>query len=144
MEKPAFNSPEDVSATEPRAIQAHTEFETLVGPGALIGTWVNVNPGTRGIVKVVLGWTGGHLAVHVFGACTPTPCDWGNVNGLAYGDTVSSTLGDAFSAVYTTGFKSTLVTGEVKRTFLQVDTFNHFTDGSGRSDYHFSELFRRA
>lgn len=48
---------------------------------SLVGTWVNVNAATQDIVKIVLTNNGGSLGVHAFGACSPTPCDWGQVPG---------------------------------------------------------------
>ena len=50
---------------------------------------MNVNAATRDIVKVVLTESNGKLGVHGFGACEPTPCDWGEVTGQAYAATVS-------------------------------------------------------
>jgi hypothetical protein len=64
-----FNKPEEKARMK-------TEALTL---GSLVGTWVNVNAATRDIVKIVLTNSGGSLGVHAFGACSPTPCDWGQV-----------------------------------------------------------------
>ena len=144
MEKKlAFNSPVDLSAPEQPAVPLHPEITAIVSPGVLIGTWVNVNTATPGIVKIVVGWSGGHLTIHTYGACSPTPCDWGSVNGLAYGDTVSSKIANAFSAIYAFAFKDTILTGVLQGILLEVNSFNHFKDGSGRSDYHMREYFRR-
>ena len=74
--------------------------------------------------------------MNVFGACSPTPCDWGVVAGLAYAEDVSSSTDIAFSAQYQFDFVETLVTGVLDSGSLRVETFNHFTDGSGRSDYY--------
>jgi hypothetical protein len=141
--KHAFNSPADQSAPEQPAIPSHPEITAIASPGVLIGTWVNVNPATRSIVKVVVGWAGGHLTIHAYGACSPTPCDWGSVNGLAYGDNVSSKIANSFSAIYAFAFKDTILTGLLQGILLEVTSFDHFKDGSGRSDYHTREYFRR-
>jgi len=141
--KHAFNSPGDLSAPEQPAAHPHPEITAIVNPGALIGTWLNANPATRGIVKIVVGWAGGHLTIHAFGACSPTPCDWGSVNGLSYGDTVSSMTANAFSAIYAFSFIDTILTAVLQGVLLEVSSFNHFKDGSGRSDYHTREYFRR-
>jgi hypothetical protein len=110
---------------------------------ALIGKWENCNKSTRGIVRVELGASGTTLTVHVFGACTPTPCDWGVVRGLAYSENVSSADAVAFSANYKFSFKETIVTGHLNAGCLVVETYNHFTDGSGRCDYYSREIFCR-
>ena len=98
---------------------------------------------TRGLVKVIIGDRRGKLSVHVFGACKPTPCDWKRVKGLAYAENVSSIEAIAFSAIYKFGFKETIVTGHLCNGCLVVETFNHFTDKSGRSDYYSRECFCR-
>jgi hypothetical protein len=74
--------------------------------------------------------------MQAFGACTPRPCDWGAVPGLAYAANVSATGAVAFSARYEFDFKEVIVTGVLDSGSLRVETFNHFTDGSGRSDYY--------
>jgi hypothetical protein len=38
--------------------------------------------------------------------------------------------------MYKFGFKETIVVGVLDRGSLIVETFDHFTDGSGRSDYY--------
>jgi hypothetical protein len=125
--KPEFNAPADQA--EGRAAAAAAE----VSAQPLLGTWTNCDPNTRGVVKVILA---GNLTVQVFGACHPTPCDWGKVKGLAYAADVSSTPAVAFSAFYKFGFKETIVVGVLDRGTLIVETFDNFTDGSGRSDYY--------
>jgi hypothetical protein len=102
----------------------------------LVGKWSTCDKNTRNIVRVVLGAKGSSLTVQVFGACSPTPCDWGVVGGIAYGDDVSATEATAFSAVYSFSFKDAIVTGELDNGTLIVRTYNKFKDGSGRSNYH--------
>ena len=45
--------------------------------------------------------------------------------------------------MFAQGFKNTIVVGHLEGSFLVVETFNHFQDGSDRSDYYMRELFRR-
>ena len=102
----------------------------------LVGTWSTCDKNTRNIVRVVLGAKGSSLTVQVFGACSPTPCDWGVVAGIAYGDNVSATEATAFSAAYSFSFKDVIVTGRLDNGTLIVETYNKFKDGSGRSNYY--------
>lgn len=142
--KLAFNSPADQSAPETREVPVNPEVRTIVNPGSLIGTWVNVDPATRSITKIVIGWGGGgHLVVHTYGACTPTPCDWGSVAGIAYGANVANKVADAFTAVYSVAFKDTILAGLMQGNLLSVTSFSHFKDASGRSDYHSRDVFRK-
>ena len=112
--------------------------------GSLLGTWVNVNPATRDIVKVVLTNSGGSLGVHAYGACSPTPCDWGQVTGQAYASSVTGGAAVAFTADYAFGFKNTILTGYLHGHHLIVDDFNVFEDGSGRSPYFTQGTFKKA
>jgi len=151
MSDKKFNSPEDMEHVEervalPAGVSEKAFFEANkagVFPGTLLGNWVNVNPATRGLVRINLQFTGGAFTVHPFGACVPTPCDWGSKNGITYADNVSSRQAVAFSAVFPQGFKNTIVVGHIEGRVLVVETFNDFLDGSGRSDYYSRELFRR-
>jgi len=116
--------------------------ELSPSPINLLGTWVNVDSNTRGMVKLILGWAG-TLRVHAYGACHPTPCAWGTVNGLTYGSSVTSSRAVAFAATYQFNFKSTIVTGSLQGGMLVVETYDHFTDSSGRFDYYSRYTFRR-
>lgn len=145
--KHEFNSPEDLAPTEEPKPEISRDlegaFKQLVSPGTLLGSWVNVNPATRGIVKLIIGFTPGATSVHVFGACVPTPCDWGTVKGISYSTDVSSPRATAFTAHYVVPFKDTEIAGHLEGVFLVVESFNHFKDGSGRFDYYTRETFRR-
>jgi hypothetical protein len=101
-----------------------------------VGTWVNCDHQTRGLVRLMIAANGPEITVHAFGACSPTPCDWGVVPGLVYADNVISTPAVAFSTVYTFGFKQTTIVGKLLYGALIVETFDHFTDNSGRADYY--------
>ena len=102
----------------------------------LVGTWKNINPATRDLVKVVIAAAGSAIKVEAFGACSPTPCDWGSVAGLAYAASVSSSPAVAFSAQYKFSFSQVILVGHLQGKNLIIETFTHFTDGSGRSDYY--------
>ena len=133
-------------APEREGLTAKEITELLkVAPAAmpLLGTWNNIDPTTGGLVKLVLGWVGGALNVHAFGACQPTPCDWGVVKGITYAVNVASDRAIAFSAVYKFGFKETILVGHLLRGQMFIETFNHFTDGSNRFDYYGDEILRR-
>jgi hypothetical protein len=107
-----------------------------VAPAPLAGTWKNINPATRDLVKVVITAAGSAIKVDAFGACSPTPCNWGNVAGLAYASSVSTSPAVAFSAPYKFSFAQVILTGHLQGKELILETFTHFTDGSGRSDYY--------
>ena len=90
-EKHEFKAPADL------ALKAADKAAAVVGPAALIGTWNACDGATRNLVRVVITAKGTGIVVQAFGACTPTPCDWGKVPGLAYAADVSSSAAVAFS-----------------------------------------------
>ena len=140
-EEHEFNAPSDQLE---EATAAAERLAAVVGPAALVGSWNACDAATRGLVRVVIAASGSAITVHAFGACTPTPCDWGSVPGSAYAASVSSNAAIAFSAFYKFSFKETIVTGVLDNGSLIVETFNHFTDGSGRSDTYTKGYFCKA
>lgn len=132
VKKHDFMTPTDI--LEEKGVVGHAE--TLVTPTALVGTWVNCDKATRGMLKLVITPTGNNITLHGFGACTPTPCDWGTTTGMCYGLTVTDTNADAFTGKFKFNFKETNITGHIVSGVMIVETFDHFTDNSGRSDYY--------
>jgi hypothetical protein len=113
-------------------------------PAQFVGTWLNVDPGTRGIVrlKITAGVHG--LGVEAFGACVPTACDWGLAGLTTYGNNVSDPDHKFGTAAYSFDFKQTAMTFQLlDPNTLVVDDYNMFTDGSGRENYHSREVFKK-
>ena len=108
----------------------------VVSPATLIGTWNNTNHATNDIVKIIIAAAGSGISVQVFGACTPSPCVWGSVPGIAYAANVSSAPAVAFSAQYKFSFAQVTVTGHLQGHNLDLETFTEFTDSSGRSNIY--------
>lgn len=113
----------------------------------LTGTWVNVNPSTGGIVKIVITNTGG-FKIHTYGACSPTPCDHGTIAASPFSKSVSSAVAHGLRGQYNFGFSTVLVTAQ--RTyqydggnFLEIETRTQFAAGDTRYDYTRTELFRK-
>jgi hypothetical protein len=113
----------------------------------MTGNWVNMDSNTGGLVRLEVLGTETNLRVHAWGACTPTPCDWGEVGAFAYGPNVSANLTSSarvISAQFVTSFSETLLllrpTGADQ---IQVETMTRFTDGSGRTGYTSVETFQR-
>ena len=105
-------------------------------PQPISGTWQNTDANARGLVKIDIAEVPGGLTVRPWGACSPTPCDWGTqmVNvapGAASWDVHWSSSFAERDQHYTR-----LVDGT-----LNVTTHTHFTDSSGRADYDLNEHF---
>ncbi|HKT05147.1 MAG TPA: hypothetical protein VJT31_37000 [Rugosimonospora sp.] len=116
------------------------------GPLALAllrGTWYATNPDAGGVVRLDLSGDDGALRVRAFGAGEPESLDWGEIPATAYGAGVVSSEAMAFSAQYQFDFVTVLLAAYAKQGILVLDTFNTFTDGSGRANYFSREFFHR-
>lgn len=110
------------------------------------GEWVNVNPDTRGVTALKITVSGTNVMVHAWGQCTPTDCDWGNMQAYAYGPNVSSNLAataQAVSVVHKESFAERLMILRSSGTQLRAETYTRFTDTSGRTNYAAVEMFKR-
>jgi hypothetical protein len=90
-------------------------------PGeAYWGIWVNEDPDTGGITRVVIApW-----AVHMWGSCTPTDCDWG--------EAPYSIHEDELHVVWDQGFALEIqILALLPNGTLRVETTSTFTEGTG-------------
>src|SRR5262245_8595110 len=74
-------------------------------PAQFIGTWINTDSATRGIVRLQITQGVHGLGVQVFGACVPSPCDWGLAGLTTYGNNVSDPDHKFGTAAYSFDFK---------------------------------------
>ena len=112
----------------------------------LLGTWFNTNPGSRGIVRFVLGSRDGVLTVRAFGAGSTegTEQDWGEVDAeRIYTDGMTSSNVMSFTARYDFGFLESHLQANMNLGLLVVAGYNTFKDGSGRSSYFSREFYHR-
>jgi hypothetical protein len=139
-----YRAPSDILEKQRELLGVTTPHAALaVSPLALVGTWMNCDHATRNLVRVMIAASGNEITVHAFGACSPTPCDWGQVNGTIFADNVATTPAVAFTASYTFAFKVTTVVGHLDNGALFVETFDHFTDNSGRADYYSQNIMTK-
>jgi hypothetical protein len=114
---------------------------------ALAGTWVNVNHATKSTVALVVLTSAKGIAVDGFGACSPTPCEWGRIAGTVFGPNVSAKVGTSFAAQWNFKFERTVILATYstprKVPTLTVQEFVTFTDGSHRSNYTVTEEFTK-
>jgi hypothetical protein len=67
----------------------------------------------------------------------------GAVAAMPYAATVSGGAAVAFSANYSFSFSTVIVVGHLQGAELILETLTHFTDGSGRGDFYFSESMKK-
>jgi hypothetical protein len=97
-----------------------------------VDTWVNDDPNTGGMTRLIIEAGADTMIVHGYGKCHPTDCDWGTVS--------APYTGNPFTAVYEFGFKTDTLTIElVSENALHVHSVNIFHDGTNRdyeADYY--------
>jgi hypothetical protein len=113
--------------------------------GQFIGNWVNTDPGTRDVTRVVVTPAGpNQVKVQVFGQCHPTDCDWGIEMGHGYADSVASNDVRIVTARFNPGFKKSLVILRLAPAGLRYTILSDFTDNSGRTDYETNGMLKKA
>jgi hypothetical protein len=130
------------------AAQAATATPVPPPPSAaLAGTWVNTNHATTNIVDLVVSTTATGITVDGFGACSPSPCEWGRIAGTVFGPDVSAATGTAFAAQWNFGFARTVLlavySAPKKVPTLTVREFTTFTIDGDRSNYTADETFTK-
>lgn len=108
----------------------------------LLGTWINADPETDDIIRFILAGQNDTFTVQVYGANTPEPIDWGEVEATpcATGTTLEIA---GFDARYDFGPVETLLAAYGAKGVLVIQTYTRFKDGSGRPDYFTREFFHQ-
>lgn len=110
----------------------------------LVGTWVNVNPDTRGLTRLIIKPDKDTLLqVRAFASCSPDDCSWGKETAIAYGEDIDATSATGFSATFDGSPSNDLVLGWLRNGTLRVRVFSKFTDNSDRANNISFEKFQR-
>src|SRR5215475_8252433 len=115
-----------------------------IGPAGLTGTWLNSNPDTNGIVRLIASESEGKVSVQVFAVGSEGLIDWGVMDVTLFAATPSSRMCAGFACVYDFGFVETRLQGMIMKGLLVLAQSHHFKDGSGRADYFVREYFALA
>jgi thiol-disulfide isomerase/thioredoxin len=100
------------------------------------GTWINVNAPTSGVTQFTVRRDGGRTLVHVWGACQPLDCDWGEAEADSWNGIPL--------VIWKQGFairRMQLVAQPDGRMVLVYRS--EYQDGSGRTDQGHAEFFLR-
>jgi hypothetical protein len=100
---------------------------TAEGIDDFVGNWVNVDPDTRGMTRLVIeGIDSKIVTFHGYGQCQPTDCDWGVVR-------VPFTP-PALVGTYEFSYKQTQITVRRSGDSLLAEVFDDYTEADGRTD----------
>jgi hypothetical protein len=115
-----------------------------IGPAGLIGTWLNSNPDTNGIARLIVSETEGKISVQVYAVGPEGLIDWGTSEVALFAATPSSRGCAGFTCVYDFGFVQTRLQGMIMKGLLVLAQLHNFKDGSRRADYFVREYFALA
>jgi hypothetical protein len=122
-------------------------IETDAGPvdvSGLLGTWVNSNPETSGIARMVLSEAGGKLSLRVSAVGPEGLIDWGAADVSVCSSSPSARDAAGFTCLYDFGFAETRLQAMILKGLIVLAQIHTFKDGSGRVDYFVREYFALA
>jgi hypothetical protein len=108
---------------------------------AFPGTWVNSNPETSGIARILMEADGGRLSLRVYAVGPDGLIDWGRADAAPFTASPSSRAGTGFACVYDFGFAETELQAMLLKGLMVLAQLHRFKDGSGRMDYFVREYF---
>jgi hypothetical protein len=118
--------------------------EPTTGPldlRAFPGAWINSNPGTNSIARIVMTASNGKLALQVSAVGPDGLIDWGKIDAQVFAPTPSSRVGAGFTCLYDFGFAETYLQGMLMKGLLVLAQFHSFKDESRRAGYFLREYF---
>jgi hypothetical protein len=107
----------------------------------LPGVWINSNPQTNGIARMVMSEADGRLSLQVYAIGPDGLIDWGVVKVQIYSSTPSSRAGAGFSCRFDFGFAESFLQGMIMKGLLVLAELCTFKDESNRADYFVREYF---
>src|SRR5918912_1677964 len=122
----------EIDAAKARALDTST----------LPGIWINSNPDTNGIARVLMTeTTAGKLTAQVYAIGPEGLIDWGEAEVSVFTSSPSSEVAAGFTCRYDFGFAETVLQGMILKGLIVLAQFHSFKDGSGRADYFVREYF---
>jgi hypothetical protein len=113
----------------------------LIDLSALHGTWINSNPETNGIVRMVVSGSGGKLTLQVIATGPNGLIDWGTVEVAVLMSAPSSRVPAGFTCRYDFGFVEIQLQAMILKGLIVLAELHSFKDDSKRVDYFVREYF---
>ncbi|WP_013334362.1 hypothetical protein [Gloeothece verrucosa] len=107
----------------------------------LVGTWLNTNPNSNYLARLLLSERDKRLILRAYGANEPHPIDWGEVEAIAYaGSNLSVAAG--FHAFYPLNGNKINLWAYSALGVLVIQIYVSYQDDSHRSSHFSREFFR--
>ena len=115
--------------------------DTAMDTRALPGVWVNSNPNTSGIARMVMSESEGGLSLQVFAIGPDGLIDWGSTSVKVFAGVPTSKVGAGFTCIFDFGFAETELQGMIMKGLLVLAQFHRFKDNSKRADFFVREYY---
>jgi hypothetical protein len=112
-----------------------------IDTSGLLGTWINSNPDTSGIVKMVMSASAGILSLRTYAIGPDGLIDWGSKEVDVFASAPSGRAGAGFTCRYDFGFAESLLQGMIMKGLLVLAQLHRFKDDSKRADYFVREYY---
>jgi hypothetical protein len=125
-------------------IYDRVETEPPVGPmdlSGLPGIWVNSNPDTNGIARLVISEAEGNVSLQAYAIGPDGLIDWGAAEVSIFTSSPKSRVAAGFACLYDFGFAETRLQAMILKGLIVLAQFHSFKDNSGRVDYFVREYF---
>jgi hypothetical protein len=110
----------------------------------LAGLWLNSNPETNGIARIVISESEGKASLRVFAIGPDGLIDWGTTDINVFTGGPSSRTAAGFTCRYDFGFVETELQAMILKGLVVLAQIHRFKDESGRADYFVREYFSLA
>ena len=125
-------------------IYDRVEIDAAVIPldlSGLPGTWINSNPDTNGIARIIISETDGKVSAQVYAIGPAGLIDWGTTELAVFASTPKSRVAAGFSCRYDFGFAETRLQAMIMKGLIVLAQVHRFKDNSGRAAYFVREYF---
>ena len=125
-------------------IYDRVEIDAAVSPldlSGLPGTWINSNPDTNGIARLVISEADGNVSLQAYAIGPDGLIDWGAAEVSVFTSTPKSRVAAGFACLYDFGFAETRLQAMILKGLIVLAQFHSFKDNGGRVDYFVREYF---
>ena len=106
-----------------------------------VGKWINSNPDTRGITRLMISEVDGNFFLEVQGIGPDGLIDWGKTPIKTLAANPASRTGAGFTCSYDFDFVTTRLQAMIVKGLIVLGQFHSFKDDSGRADLFVREYF---
>ena len=107
----------------------------------LCGTWINTNPDTNGIARMIISEAAGTVSLQALAVGPDGLIDWGRTPLSLLSASPTARLAAGFSCRYDFGFVEVLLQAMIMKGLIVLAQIHSFKDGSGRADYFVREYY---